>query len=92
MYKLRNRVIDLKENFKSSYQKNMWCRTCFLFSESQSHLLQCPAIVMKLKNEIDFNSIEYSMLFSTIENQVKIAKIYTVILKTRLDLIEELRN
>ena len=92
LYKLRNRVIDLKENFKSSYQKNMWCRTCFLFNESQSHLLQCPAIVKKLKNEIDFKSIQYSMLFSTIDDQVKIAKIYTVILKARLDLIEELRN
>ena len=92
LYKLRNRVIDIKENYKSSYQQNMWCRTCFLFRESQPHLLQCPAIVNKLKSEIDFKIIDYNMLFSSPANQVKIAKIYTIILKTRLDLIEELRN
>ena len=50
----------------------MWCRTCFLFNESQSHLLQCPEIVNKLDNELDFKSIDYNMMFSTLENQEKI--------------------
>ena len=42
--------------------------------------------VETMKNIIDFKSIHYDMLFSNTENQIKIAKIYTVILKTRLDL------
>ena len=37
LYKLRNRMLDLKENSKSSYKENPWCRTCFMFKESQPH-------------------------------------------------------
>ena len=31
LYKLRNRMIDLKENTKSYHMDNLWCRSCFLF-------------------------------------------------------------
>ena len=92
LYKLRNRVIDVKGNSRSFNTQNMWCRTCFLFPEGQSHLLVCPAIVAKLKNVVDFKTLDHKMVFGTLDNQIQIAKIYTVILKTRLDLIDEMRR
>ena len=39
LYKIRNSMIDFKENFKSN-QENLWCRLCFLFCESQQHLFE----------------------------------------------------
>ena len=92
LYKLRNQMIDVKQNFGSLYRENMWCRTCFLFQESQEHLLQCGAILSKLKNSVDFSIIRYSMLFDTLEKQVMIAKVFSLILNTRLGLIEEIRK
>ena len=49
LYKLRNCMVDVKQNFGSMYRENMWCRTCFLLVESQRHLLQCSAIKEKIK-------------------------------------------
>ena len=92
LFKLRNQMIDVKNNFKSSYKQNMWCRTCFLFPEVQQHLLQCDTIVKRLKNIIEFKHLDYSMIFGSTENQVRIAKSYTLILKTRLEIIEEIRS
>ena len=92
LYKLRNRMIDLKENSKSYHMDNLWCRSCFLFPESQSHLLQCPPIVRKLSNLVDFKSIDYSMIFGKVENQIKITKVYTLALEARMDIIEEMKN
>ena len=92
LYKLRNKMLDVKQNFGSYHKENMWCKTCFLFTESQQHLLQCSAIVNKLKNVVNFSSLSYNMIFETTVNQVKIAQAFSLILKTRLVLIEELRS
>jgi hypothetical protein len=92
LYKLRNQMIDVKCNFGSFYKHNMWCRTCFLFPESQQHLLQCSAIVNRMKNVINFSSLKYDMIFDKTENQVKITQAFSLIIKTRLVIIEETRN
>ena len=37
--------------------------------------------------------MEYNMIFGSVQKQVKIAKIYySLIMRTRLDLMEEMRN
>ena len=92
LYKLRNQMIDVKNNFKSSYKQNMWCRTCLLFPELQQHLMQCDTIVSRLKDIIDFKSLDHSMIFSSRENQENTAKCHTIILKTRTDIIEKMRK
>ena len=90
LYKLRNRMINIKENNKSSYTENSWCRTCFLFRETQSHLLQCPPIREKLRFMVDFKSMKYDMIFRSLAKQVKIAKAYALIVQTRKDMIEDM--
>ena len=44
LFKLRNQMIDVKQNFHSSNDDNMWCRTCHLFAETQQHLVNCSPI------------------------------------------------
>ena len=88
LYKLRNRMIDVKCNKKSYYKQNLWCKTCYLFPESQHHLMQCITLVDKLKDVISLKTLDYKMIFGNLQDQVKIAKCYTIIMKTRLDVLE----
>ena len=79
-------MLDIKENSKS---ENMWCRTCFLFQESQSHILKCSPIAIRLKAAIDFKTIDYIMIIGSLDDQIKMAKIYTLIMKARSDIIDK---
>ena len=38
LFKVRNYMIEVKDNFRSSHE-NIWCRLCLIFCESQDHLL-----------------------------------------------------
>ena len=87
LYKLRNEMIDVKMNFGSFHKDNKWCRTCYLFPETQEHLLQCSGIIPKLK-EMDLSHIRYKIIFET-SNQVMIMRAFSTILKTRTIMIEE---
>ena len=87
LFKLRNFMIDVKENFKSSYKDNLSCRLCFLHCESQQHLLDCSIIRDKLKEVVKFENLSLEMVHQSIESQEVIAKYYTIILNTRNDLL-----
>ena len=51
LYKLRNCMIDVKGNFHSGNKDNMWCRICYLFTETQQHLVDCSPITDKLRGK-----------------------------------------
>ena len=87
LYKLRNSMIDVKENFQSGQENNMWCRTCYLFKETQQHLVQCSPIRDKLEGLVKFNQLDYNMIFKTVKSQEYFAKMYTLILDARRDII-----
>ena len=86
LFKLRSSTIDVKGNMSSSYKENMWCRTCFLFPESQQHLLHCSDIRLKLP-DIDFSKVRYEMIYENLKNQECIAKLYHLILQARSDIL-----
>ena len=88
LFKIRNHMIDVKENFKSN-QENIWCKLCLLFSETQQHLLHCPKIKEKLNGIVNFESLNIEMAYQSIENQEKIAKNYTIILNARKDILSQ---
>ena len=88
LYKLRNKMIDVKDNFSSSHTNNKWCKTCFLFSETQQHLVDCPTIRQKLKGLVKFENLTYNMIFGSTKNQEIFAKNYTLILNARQDIID----
>ena len=61
LYKIRNGMVDVKENFKSR-NENMSCRLCLIHPrESQQHLLYCSKIREKLKGVINFESLNIEM-------------------------------
>ena len=81
-------MINVKDNCKTSYKENMWCKTCLLFSETQEHLFLCSGIRKHLKN-IKFDNYCYNMLDRNLVEQEKFAKIYTLILETRTDILSQ---
>ena len=80
-------MIDVKENFKSSHENNMWCRTCSMFRETQQRLIDCAAIRERARGLIDFHNLDVSMAFKSIINQEKLAKNYTIILNARNEIL-----
>ena len=79
-------MIEVKENYKSS-QDDMWCRLCFLFRETQLHLLDCTKIREKLKGVVKFEKLKLEMAFQSIENQEMLAKSYSIVINAWKDLI-----
>ena len=45
MFKLRNRLVDVKANFRKKYKDDMLCRLCRMDEESQPHLVNCVVIL-----------------------------------------------
>ena len=88
LYKIRNSMVDVKENFKSNYE-NMSCRLCFIFSENQQHLLDCSIIREKLKDVIEFENLNIEMAYQLLESQELLAKYYIIILNARSDIISQ---
>jgi hypothetical protein len=42
MFRLKNRLIDVKINYRKKYKDNLLCRLCNSSEESQPHLVVCP--------------------------------------------------
>ena len=92
LFKLRSRTLNLKKNFSSQNQDDL-CRTCKLFPETQSHLLQCPGIVPSLKIiSVNSSEVNEEMIYSGVENQLKIVKIYNKIWEIRKTILENVQS
>ena len=88
LFKLRSQTLDVKQNFPGQYG-SMFCRSCGLFPESQSHLLQCPVIVSKLQTiNKNYSRVNEGMIYGDIEEQQIIVNIYSEVLLVRESLEE----
>ena len=89
LFKLRSQTADLKMNFPKMYADTL-CSTCKLFPESQSHILQCPAIVPKLNlltvQPCKLNEVS---IYGSVDEQLKIAKIYSRIFEVRSQILND---
>ena len=65
LFKLRNRLIDVKTNFKQKYNNNLECRLCSAPEESQSHLVQCSEITCDNEVKEALEGYQYSDIFSS---------------------------
>ena len=86
-FKLKTRMVNLADNFRNG-SDSLWCKICMLFRETQSHLLSCPILREKLKDIVDFNKVKYEHIIGDLAEQEELAKTYTLIMKTREDLID----
>lgn len=86
LFRLRSKTLDVKQNF-SGQHKNLWCTSCGLFPESQSHLLQCPQLVINLKYLTGKTSkLNENFIYGNIHQQEMIVNIYSDILEVRENL------
>ena len=87
LFRLRTMTVNVKNNSKSSFKNDMWCKTCLLFTETQEHVFMCTAIRSKLDSE-NFIGLKYEMIFGTLKDQEKFTKVYHLMLKARDDLLK----
>jgi hypothetical protein len=75
-------------NFGNQFNETL-CRICHLFTATQSHLLQCPVIAPKLKLLCLGSQIDEKLVFGSVDEQLKITKIYCEILDMRKEILDE---
>ena len=67
MFRIKNRLIDVKMNFKKKYNDLVECRLCGAPEESQPHLVECSQILADANIRLSLNNYTYSDIFSTHE-------------------------
>ena len=65
MFRLKNRLIDVKTNFKRKYKDDLKCRLCQNPEESQPHLVVCREIVSDEEVNNTLEGFSYNDVFST---------------------------
>ena len=92
LFKLRSKTLDVKQNFPG-LNKDPWCSSCGLFPENQSHLLQCPALVVHLDYLTGKTStLNELFIYGNREQQQTIVNIFSDILEVRENLQQKVRN
>ena len=86
LFRLRSRTLDVKKNFGGKHE-NLWCTSCGISQETQGHLLQCPPLVKNLKYLVGSSSeLNENDVYGSLEQQIRIANIYSDILQERENL------
>ena len=81
--------LGVKQNFPGQ-NRNSWCTFCGLFPETQSHLLQCPAIVPQLGYLHGKTSkLNENLVYGNINQQQINVKIFSDILEVRENVQKE---
>ena len=84
MFKIKNRILDVKTNYKSKFKNNLQCRLCSAPEESQPHLMECSEILSEEKIKTALNTYKYSDIFSeNLETQAHLINTWRIILNTR---------
>ena len=81
MFKLRSRMIDIKNNFKSKYKGNLLYTFCDKEKETPKHLLKCKEVIEELN--IDY-SVKADDIFKDLKHQIKAVKVWKMILNMRM--------
>ena len=69
MFRLKNRLIDVKINYRKKYKDNLQCRLCNSSEESQPHLVVCPELMIDNKLREAFENYCYDDIFSNDEKK-----------------------
>ena len=90
LFSLRSRTIQCKDNFKMKFKDNdLLCNCCKLFYCSQGHILQCPEIVKLVKIHTHCEVKDPEMIYGTVDQQLKIVRVYEEYLSIRETLLKE---
>ena len=85
LFKLKNRLIDVKWNFKKKYKEDLACRLCSFKEESQLHLLNCKVILNDVNIKKALEGFTYSDTFSAnLETQTHMIQTWQKVMKLRV--------
>ena len=76
LFKLRTRMLDVKENFKNLYLDTS-CRFCGKSDENQRHLLNCEVIIQHCPELYNDRIVQYDDIYD--ENpsiQLRVTKLF----------------
>ena len=76
-------VNEFKSNFYTSI-----CPVCKSNPDTQEHAIVCPSLKQHIKQEHIslFDGVNYSDLYSTVDSQLKLTRLFEIIIKTRIQL------
>ena len=86
MFRIRNRLVDVKANYRGKYKDDMTCRLCKVaeVEESQLHLFSCVEILSDNIIRDAMQGYTYADIFSTnLKTQEHMIDIWHKILKLR---------
>ena len=84
LFRLRNRLVDVKTNFCNKYICDMQCSLCKVAEASQIHLMECNVILNDSHVEEAVKDISYKDIFSTNQaTQRQVVSTWLKILKVR---------
>ena len=84
MFKIRNRLIDVKANYRTKFKEGMSCRLCKADEESQPHLFSCIEILSDRTVKDAIGGYTYNDIFSDdLKMQEQMINIWQKILKVR---------
>ena len=84
LFHIRTRSYDCKANYKNLYKNQLDCNICGE-EDSQQHLLYCTIAT----HGIDMTGVQYSDIFGTIKQQVRIAKIMMKVTNKRKTILQK---
>ena len=86
LFQLRTRSFDCKANFRNLHNNQLACSICGQ-EDNQSHLLSCTTITQGF----DLTGVQYSDIFGTVEQQVRITKLLMQVSNKRKVLLKSSR-
>ena len=90
MFKIRNRLIDAKANYRGKYKDDLSCRLCKAAEESQPHLFTCVVITSDIMIRDALKGFNYTDIFSdNIKIQTHMIDIWQKILKFRVQQLNQ---
>ena len=88
LFAVRSRMTQVKCNFKTQFNQNIFCSLGCNEAENQQHLLECQYILNELQDKTVLSECEYTDVFCNDNRQIEIVKIFNEILNIRKQLIE----
>ena len=81
LFQLRSRMLDVKSNFSTLYERNFVCRTCKEEDsiEDEDHLLDCK----NLKSEIDDVEVKFDFVYKDLIHQKRAVNAFKAVLRKR---------
>ena len=93
MFRIRNRLIDVKSNYRGKYKDDMTCRLCNITEESQLHLFSCTELLSDNIIRDSMKGYTYADIFSTnLKTQAHMIDIWHKLLKLRTRKLNQTNN